>query len=50
MRNPRELRVRCFDDCMIDINQYLYNFMGANTSDNIGEMNLNEILLKSMTN
>ena len=35
---------------MTNLNEYLDTFPGAKASDNIGEKNINEILLNSMSN
>ena len=50
MRNLRELKVRCYADCIIYLNEYLVSLPGAKVSDKIGEIEINEILLNSMTN
>ena len=50
MSNPNELIVRRYSDCMIDLNEYLAVFPGANSSDKIGETELNKILLDGMPN
>ena len=34
---PRELKVRHYTACMIELNEYLAAFPGANSSDKIGE-------------
>ena len=50
MRKPQELRVRLYNACLIDINEYLATFLGEKSSDKICEAELNEILLNSMPN
>ena len=50
MRNTCELKVRPYAACMIDINDYLDAFPGGKASDNIGEIELSEIILISMPN
>ena len=37
MRKPHELKVRCYDDRMIELKEYLDSFPGVNTSVKIGE-------------
>ena len=49
-KNPKELKVRCYADCIIDFNDYLAALPGSKASDNIGQMDLNEILSNSMKN
>ena len=49
-RKPRELKVRRYDDCMIDLNEYLALLPGAKASDKISEMELNGIILNRMPN
>ena len=36
-RNPCELKVRCYADCLININEYLASFIWAKEIENIGE-------------
>ena len=50
MRNPRGLKVRRCAAHMIDLNKYFAVFPGENSSENICDMELDEILLKSMPN
>ena len=50
MRKPQGLRVRLYNACLIDINEYLATFLGEKSSDKICEAELNEILLNSMPN
>ena len=49
-RKPLKLNVRRSADCLIDLNEYLDAFLRAQTSDRIGEAELNEILLTIMSN
>ena len=49
-RKPLKLNVRRSADCLIDLNEYLDAFLRAQTSDRIGEAELNEIILNSMSN
>ena len=49
-RKLQELKVRRYAARLIDLNKYLAAFPGAKASDNIGEMEINGILLKSMPN
>ena len=50
MKKPRILKVRRYDSCLIDLNDYLASFLGATMADKIGVTELNEILLNSMSN
>ena len=50
MRKPRGLKLRCYSACLVYCNEYVDMFPGARESDNICEMELNEILLTSMQN
>ena len=50
MRKPRELKVRHCAACLIDINDYLNALPGAKSSDNIGETDIDKILLNSIPN
>ena len=50
MRNPNGLKVRCFTARLIGLNEYIAAFPGENSSDKIGETDLNEILLNSISN
>ena len=50
MREPQELKVRCYADFVIDINKYLYVLTRPKESDEIGDMELNKILLKILLN
>ena len=50
IRNPRELKLRCYIAHMVDIDEYLSILLGGNTSDKIGETELNKILLNGMAN
>ena len=50
MRNPRGLKVRRCAAHIIDLNKYFAVFPGENSSENICDMELDEILLKSMPN
>ena len=49
-RNLHELKVRRYTAYMIDIIAYLDALQGEKASDKIGEMELNEIILKSIPN
>ena len=48
--NTRELKVRCYNTHMIDINEYLDALRGTKSSDKNVEMELNEIFLNRMPN
>ena len=37
MREPRELKVRCYSASLIDLNEYFSDLPGAKASDKIGE-------------
>ena len=50
IRKPLKLNVRRYAARLIDLNEYLAAFPVARASDNIGETDLNEILLNSMPN
>ena len=50
MRNPSGLKVRCYTARLVGLNEYIAAFPGANSSDNICETDLNEILLNSISN
>ena len=50
MKKPHRLKLICYSDRMIDINEYLSVFPETKASDNICEMELNEILLNRMSN
>ena len=50
MMNPCGLKVRSCASCMVDINKYLAVFPGEKWSENICEMELNEIMLNKMPN
>ena len=50
MRKPHELKVGCYDSCMIDLNEYLAEFHRAKSSDKIVDTKFNEILLNSIPN
>ena len=50
MRKPRPLKVRKYAVCLTNINDYLSVFFGLNVNNIIGDKELNEILLHSMTN
>ena len=41
MRKPCELKVRFYNYCMVDINEYLTLFPGVKASDKIGDMEKN---------
>ena len=47
---PRELKVKCYDACLIYINDYLDDLPGSKASVNIGEIELNEVILNSIPN
>ena len=49
-RNLRNLKTRRYADSMIELNKYLSVFPGENSSEKIGEIELNEIILNSMPN
>ena len=50
MINIRELGVRCYTSCMININEYLSDYTRAKASDKIGEIESEKIFLNSMPN
>ena len=50
MRNSRKLKVRRYDACIIDLNEYVSAFTGANESDKISETELKKVILNSMPN
>ena len=50
MKKPRALTVRDYATRLIDLNEYLTSFTGANLNDKIGTTKLNEILLNSTPN
>ena len=50
IRNPQKLKLRHYDVCLIDLNEYLYALPGSKESDYISEADLNEIPFNSMTN
>ena len=50
MRNPRKLKVRHYDACMIETNGYLDALPVSKASDKIEETILNKIILNSMPN
>ena len=50
IKNLCGLKVIIYNECMIDLNKYLYVFPGAKASDKTCEMKLNEILLNIMPN
>ena len=47
---PRGLKVRCYANCLIYINEYLASFPGGVLTEKIGVTEQNEILLNSMPN
>ena len=49
-RNRRELKVRCYSCCLIYPNEYLDALPGAKANENTSAIELNKILLKSITN
>ena len=49
-RKPYELKVGYYSARLIDLNEQLSTFPGAKESDNISEMELNQILLNSIPN
>ena len=49
-RKPQELKVRRYDDRMIELNEYLALLPGAKASDKFFEMELNGIILNRMPN
>ena len=49
-KNPRSLKVRHYDACLVDLNEYLASFPGATMSEKMGVTGLNEILYNSMPN
>ena len=50
MKKPHSLKLRQYDVCLFDLNEYLDSFPGATMSDNMGVTELNEILSNSMPN
>ena len=49
MKQIRSLIVKHYTARWIDLNKYLFSFLGANSADKIGVTELNEILLNSIT-
>ena len=49
MKNSRSLKVRRYAARLIDLNEYLASFSGATMADKMGVIELNEILLNSMS-
>ena len=41
MRNPHELKVKCYAACMIELGEYSAALPGAKASDKIGETGIN---------
>ena len=50
MRNMHGFKVRCYSAHLIDINDYLAVFPGETANEKYCEMELNEILLNSISN
>ena len=50
IKKPRSLTVRCYAAHLIDLNEYLASFLGANLTDKIGVTKLNKILISSIPN
>ena len=50
MKKPSALTIRRYAASLIDLNEYLESFPGANLTDKISITRLNEILLNSMPN
>ena len=50
MKKPRIITVRRYAVRLIDLNEYLASFPGANLTDTIGVTKLNKILLNSIPN
>ena len=50
MRNPRKLKMRHYSDYIIGLNEYFYSLHGEKEIDNIGDTELNEIILNSTPN
>ena len=50
MKKPHKFIVRLYASCLIVINDYLDDFLGENSSDNIGETEINKILLNIIPN
>ena len=50
MSNPRELKVKFYDACLIDLNDYLDDLTRAKASNNIGEIAFNEVILNIIPN
>ena len=48
MKKPRSLKLRYYAARLIDLNEYLASFPGANMTDKIGVTEINDILLNSM--
>ena len=48
MKKPCSLNVRRYAARLIDLNEYLASFLGAALPDNIGVIQLNNIVLNSM--
>ena len=42
-RKPRRLKVRCYTDHLIDLNEYLDMFPGPNMTDKIGLTEINDL-------
>ena len=50
MRNPHSLKVICYADSLVDLNECLAVLPGAKISENICVAELNEILLNGFPN
>ena len=50
MSNPRELKVKFYDACLIDLNDYFDDLTRAKASNNIGEIAFNEVILNIIPN
>ena len=50
MRWSQELKLRRYAACMIELNENLSSLIVSNASEEIGETELNEIILNSMPN
>ena len=49
-RKPRELKVRRYAECMVDLNGYLDILTGPKASKEIGETKLDKTIFHSMPN
>ena len=50
MRKPHELKMRRYDACLVDPNDYFTAFPVSKSRNNIVEMDINEILFEGIQN